>query len=47
MEFVMSVIALIGKLLDLVRTAARPRADERAPKPVPVPVRSRDPRRRR
>lgn len=45
----MSVIALIGKLLDLVRTAVRPPAGDRSPKPVPVPVpvRTRDPRRRR
>ena len=43
----MSVIALIGRFLDLVRTAARPPAGDRSPKPVPVPVRTRDPRRRR
>ncbi len=39
----MSVIALIGKLLDLVRTAVRPPFGDRSP----VPVRTRDPRRRR
>lgn len=43
----MSVIALIGKLLDLARSAARPPVDARAPKPVPVPVRSRDQRGKR
>ena len=47
MESVMSVIALIGKLLDLARTAVRPPFGDRSPKPVPVPVRTRDPRRRR
>ena len=43
----MTVIALLGKLLDLVRTGARPQPGGCTPKPAPVPVRTREPRRRR
>lgn len=44
----MPVIALLGKLFDLIRSAGRgaPGAG-RAPRLVPIPVRDRQPRRRR
>lgn len=43
----MSVLALLGKLLDLLVTAARPaRGGRGRPQPVPVPARSRMRRRR-
>jgi hypothetical protein len=44
----MSVLALLGKLLDLVGQAVRPAPGTGARQPAPVPVRNRPaPRRRR